>query len=82
MDRKVETLPSHSTTLAAQLSLLQRNASCLSVENNALKERLKYLEQQTKLKNDLKEALKKENDRLKMETQKIIHKNCTSDTRL
>ncbi|KAL9243684.1 hypothetical protein vseg_017541 [Gypsophila vaccaria] len=81
MEMKVETLQTHSTTLTAELSLLQRNASCLTAKNSALKKCIESLEQQTKLKNDLKDVLKKETNRLKKKTQNLVDKNRTSDTR-
>ncbi|KAK9757413.1 hypothetical protein RND81_01G161200 [Saponaria officinalis] len=82
MQRKLDTLQTHATTLSAQLTLLQGNTSCLSAENKELKLRLESLEQQAKLRKALKEALMSENNRLKMEKAKQVGKNRFSDTRL
>ncbi|KAK1270491.1 putative transcription factor PosF21 [Acorus gramineus] len=49
LERKVQTLQTEATTLSAQLSMLQRDTSGLTAENNELKVRLQTMEQQVHL---------------------------------
>lgn len=68
LERKVQTLQTEATTLSAQLTMLQRDTSGLSVENNELKLRLQSMEQQAQLREALNDALKDEVQRLKLVT--------------
>ncbi|KAH7365986.1 hypothetical protein KP509_18G057800 [Ceratopteris richardii] len=68
LERKVQTLQTEATTLSAQLTMLQRDTSGLSVENNELKLRLQSMEQQAQLREALNDALKDEVQRLKLIT--------------
>lgn len=68
LERKVQTLQTEATTLSAQLTMLQRDTSGLSVENNELKLRLQSMDQQAQLREALNNALKDEVQRLKLVT--------------
>lgn len=66
LERKVQTLQTEATTLSAQLTLLQRDTSSLTVENRELKLRLQSMEEQAKLRDALNDALREEVQRLKI----------------
>ncbi|KAL5706560.1 hypothetical protein ACHQM5_024711 [Ranunculus cassubicifolius] len=68
LEHKVQTLESEATTLAAQLTLLQRDSAGLTNQNNELKFRLQAMEQQAHLRDALNEALSAEVKRLKLAT--------------
>ncbi|KAG7645365.1 putative transcription factor bZIP family [Arabidopsis thaliana] len=71
LERKVQSLQTEATTLSAQLTLYQRDTNGLANENTELKLRLQAMEQQAQLRNSLNEALRKEVERMKMETGEI-----------
>ncbi|CAL9213975.1 unnamed protein product [Arabidopsis halleri] len=71
LERKVQSLQTEATTLSAQLTLYQRDTNGLANENTELKLRLQAMEQQAQLRNALNEALRKEVERMKMETGEI-----------
>nr|KJB37975.1 hypothetical protein B456_006G229500 [Gossypium raimondii] len=60
LERKIQTLQTEATSLAAQLTLLQRDSSGMSAENSELKLRLQTMEQQVYLQDSLNDALKEE----------------------
>ncbi|CAK9187360.1 unnamed protein product [Ilex paraguariensis] len=72
LERKVQTLQTEATTLSAQVTILQRDTSGLTVENKELKLRLEAMEQQAHLRDgmfsgiSLNEALREEVQRLKI----------------
>lgn len=66
LEHKVQTLQTEATTLSAQFTILQRDATGLTTQNNELKFRLQALEQQAQLKDALNEALAAEVQRLKL----------------
>ncbi|KAF5189879.1 bZIP transcription factor [Thalictrum thalictroides] len=68
LEHKVQTLQTEATTLSAQLTLLQRDSSGLTSENNELKFRLQAMDQQAHLRDALNEALTAEVQRLKIAT--------------
>ncbi|XP_074263715.1 bZIP transcription factor 29-like [Silene latifolia] len=68
LERKVQTLQTEATTLSAQVTLLQRDTSGLSMENKELQLRLQAFEQQAQLRDALNEALTHEVQRLRMAT--------------
>lgn len=68
LERKVQTLQTESTTLSAQLTLLQRDTTGLTTANRELKLRLQAMEQQAHLRDALNEALREEVQRLKIAT--------------
>ncbi|XP_021844828.2 transcription factor VIP1 [Spinacia oleracea] len=68
LERRVQTLQTEATTLSAQVTLLQRDTTGLTIENKELKLRLQALEQQAQLRNDLNEALRGEVQRLRVAT--------------
>ncbi|XP_027938632.1 transcription factor RF2b-like isoform X2 [Vigna unguiculata] len=68
LERKVQTLQTEATTLSAQLTLYQRDTTGLSTENTELKLRLQAMEQQAQL----RDALKKEVERLKVATGEMM----------
>ncbi|KAK1361321.1 Transcription factor VIP1 [Heracleum sosnowskyi] len=68
LERKVHTLRNEATTLSAQVTLLQRDTTGLTIENKELKLRLQALEQQAHLRDALNERLREEVQRLKIET--------------
>lgn len=65
LERKVQTLQTEATSLSAQLTLLQRDSTGLSKENNELKLRLQAMEQHAHLREALNDALREEVHRLK-----------------
>ncbi|CAH1436164.1 unnamed protein product [Lactuca virosa] len=65
LERKVQTLQTEATSLSAQLTLLQRDTSCLTAENSELRLRLQTMEQQVHLQDALNDALKEEIQHLK-----------------
>eukprot|EP01018_Ginkgo_biloba_P019988 Gb_16507 [translate_table: standard] len=71
LERKVQTLQTEATTLSAQLTLLQRDSTGLTNQNNELKFRLQAMEQQAQLRDALNEALGEEVQRLKLATGQI-----------
>ncbi|CAL1355670.1 unnamed protein product [Linum trigynum] len=66
LEQKVQTLQSEATTLSAQVTVLQRDSSNLTSQNNELKFRLQAMEQQAQLKDALNEALVAEVQRLRL----------------
>lgn len=68
LERKVQTLQTEATSLSAQLTLLQRDTSCLTSENSELRLRLQTMEQQVHLQDALNDALKEEIQHLKAVT--------------
>ncbi|XP_065882037.1 transcription factor VIP1 [Euphorbia lathyris] len=71
LERKVQTLQTEATTLSAQVTMLQRDTTGLTVENKELKMRLQAMEQQAQLRDALNEALREEVQRLKIATGQI-----------
>ncbi|XP_009625788.1 bZIP transcription factor 29-like [Nicotiana tomentosiformis] len=71
LEHKVQTLQTEATTLSAQLTLLQRDSSGLTSQNNELKFRLQAMEQQAHLRDALNEALTAEVQRLKIATAEL-----------
>ncbi|KAJ0467421.1 putative transcription factor bZIP family [Helianthus debilis subsp. tardiflorus] len=68
LERKVQTLQTEATSLSAQLTLLQRDTSCMTAENSELRLRLQTMEQQVHLQDALNDALKEEIQHLKTVT--------------
>ncbi|KAK1411451.1 hypothetical protein QVD17_38000 [Tagetes erecta] len=68
LERKVQTLQTEATSLSAQLTLLQRDTSCMTAENSELRIRLQTMEQQVHLQDALNDALKEELQHLKAVT--------------
>ncbi|XP_011101490.1 transcription factor VIP1 [Sesamum indicum] len=66
LERKVQTLQTEATTLSAQITLLQRDTTGLTVENKELKLKLQAMEQQAHLRDALNEALRDELQWLKI----------------
>ncbi|XP_057773678.1 transcription factor VIP1-like isoform X2 [Salvia miltiorrhiza] len=66
LERKVQTLQTEATTLSAQITVLQRDASGLTAENKELKLKLQALQQQAELREALNEALRNELQHLKI----------------
>ncbi|XP_077225384.1 putative transcription factor PosF21 [Tasmannia lanceolata] len=66
LERKVQTLQTETTTMSAQLTLLQRDTNGLTAENNELKLRLQTMEQQVHLQDALNDVLREEIQRLKL----------------
>ncbi|KAK1379342.1 putative transcription factor PosF21 [Heracleum sosnowskyi] len=74
LERKVQAMQTEATTLAAQLTLLQRDTNGLTAENSELKLRLQTTEQQVHLQDALNDALKEEIQHLKLLTgQNIVN---------
>ncbi|XP_062192322.1 bZIP transcription factor 29-like [Phragmites australis] len=71
LEHKVQVLQTEATTLSAQLTMLQRDSTGLSTQNNELKIRLQAMEQQAQLRDALNEALTAEVQRLKLATGEI-----------
>ncbi|WMV13157.1 hypothetical protein MTR67_006542 [Solanum verrucosum] len=71
LEHKVQTLQTEATTLSAQLTLLQRDATGLTSHNSELKFRLQAMEQQAQLRDALNEALTAEVQRLKIATAEL-----------
>eukprot|EP00252_Welwitschia_mirabilis_P000199 TRINITY_DN10180_c0_g1_i3.p1 TRINITY_DN10180_c0_g1~~TRINITY_DN10180_c0_g1_i3.p1 ORF type:complete len:379 (-),score=92.38 TRINITY_DN10180_c0_g1_i3:807-1943(-) len=78
LERKVQTLQTEATTLSAQLTMLQRDTTGLTTENNELKLRLQAMEQQAQLRDALNEALREKVQRLKIATGQIASNNTNS----
>lgn len=78
LERRVQTLQTEATTLSAQVTLLQRDTTGLTVENKELKLRLQALEQQAQLRDALNEALRQEVQRLRIATGQIPPGNNSS----
>ncbi|WOL00902.1 hypothetical protein Cni_G09615 [Canna indica] len=72
LERKILTLQTEATTLSAQLTLLQRDNTGLTAENNELKLRLQTMEQQVHLQDALNDTLREEVQRLKIATGQAI----------
>ncbi|XAR57552.1 hypothetical protein NMG60_11025732 [Bertholletia excelsa] len=72
LEKQVQTLQTEATSLSAQLTLLQRDTSGLTAENNELKLRLQTMEQQVHLQDALNDALKEEIQHLKVLTGQAI----------
>ncbi|KAL8127409.1 hypothetical protein AgCh_014359 [Apium graveolens] len=53
LERKVQTLQTEATTLSAQVTMLQRDTSGLTIENKELKLRLQAMEQQAHLRDGI-----------------------------
>ncbi|XP_074582306.1 bZIP transcription factor 29-like [Curcuma longa] len=66
LEHKVQALQTETTTISAQLTLLQRGSAGLANQNNELKFRLQAMEQQAQLRDALNEALTAEVQRLKL----------------
>lgn len=81
LERKVHTLRNEATTLSAQVTLLQRDTTGLTIENKELKLRLQALEQQAHLRDALNERLREEVQRLKIETGQAPAVNANSFNR-
>ncbi|KAH9318732.1 hypothetical protein KI387_020501, partial [Taxus chinensis] len=75
LERKVQTLQTEATTLSAQLTMLQRDTTGLTTENNELKLRLQAMEQQAQLRDALNEALREKIQRLKIVTGQLSPNN-------
>lgn len=75
LERRVQTLQTEATTLSAQLTMLQRDTTGLTTENNELKLRLQAMEQQAQLRDALNEALRDKVQRLKIATGQIAPNN-------
>ncbi|PHU10655.1 putative transcription factor PosF21 [Capsicum chinense] len=71
LEHKVQTLQTEATTLSAQLTMLQRDATGLTSQNSELKFRLQSMEQQAQLRDALNEALTAEVQRLKIATAEL-----------
>uniref|UniRef100_A0A5B7AED8 Putative serine/threonine-protein kinase pakB isoform X2 n=1 Tax=Davidia involucrata TaxID=16924 RepID=A0A5B7AED8_DAVIN len=71
LEHKVQTLQTEATTLSAQLTLLQRDSTGLTSQNNELKFRLQAMEQQAQLRDALNDALTGEVQRLKLATAEL-----------
>ncbi|GMI96058.1 basic leucine-zipper 69 [Hibiscus trionum] len=68
LERKIQTLQTETTSLSAQLTLLQRNSTGLTAENSELKLRLQAMEQQVYVQDSFNDALKEEIKNMKMLT--------------
>ncbi|KAL2577527.1 hypothetical protein AAZV13_16G140200 [Glycine max] len=68
LEKKVQTLQTEATNLSAQLTMLQRDTTDLTAQNKELKLRLQAFEQEAQLREDLNEALKKELQRLRVQS--------------
>ncbi|KAF5455810.1 hypothetical protein F2P56_025347 [Juglans regia] len=66
LEQKAQTLQTENTTLSNELTKLQRESTVLKSENNELKFRLQAMEQESKLKNALNEALTTEVQHLRL----------------
>ncbi|CAH8339788.1 unnamed protein product [Eruca vesicaria subsp. sativa] len=82
LERKVQSLQTEATTLSAQLTLFQRDTNGLANENTELRLRLQAMEQQAQLRNALNEELRKEVERMKMETGEISGNSESFDMRM
>lgn len=66
LERKVQSLQTEATALSAQLTMMQKDTTGLTAENNELKFQLQAMEQEAHLRNALNMALKDEVKRLKL----------------
>ncbi|WOL00126.1 hypothetical protein Cni_G08839 [Canna indica] len=66
LEHRVQALQSETTTLSAQLTMMQRDSAGIMSQNNELKFRLQAMEQHAHLKDALNEALSAEVQRLKL----------------
>lgn len=71
LERKVQTLQTEATTLAAQLSMLQIDTTGLTSENGDLKLRLQTIEQQVRMQDALNDRLRDEVQQLKIATGQV-----------
>ncbi|CAN4101596.1 unnamed protein product [Withania somnifera] len=71
LEHKVQTLQTEATTLSAQVTMLQRDSSGFTSQNNELKFRLQSMEQQAQLHDALNKALTAEVQRLKLATTEL-----------
>lgn len=78
LEHKVQTLQTEATTLSAQVTVMQKDYSELTNQNNELKFRLQAMEQQAQLRDALHEALNAEVQRLKLANMELREK--TSNT--
>lgn len=79
LERKVQTLQSEATTLSAQVTMMQRDTSGMTIENKELMLRLQALEQQAHLRDALNETLREEVNRLKIETGQVPLPPCNGN---
>ncbi|KAH9605972.1 hypothetical protein KSS87_008430 [Heliosperma pusillum] len=75
LEKEVQTLKTQATDLATEVTLIEKDASGLSAENKELKLRLQALEEQAKLRDALKESLRNDVNRLRMECRLPISNN-------
>jgi hypothetical protein len=75
LERRVQTLQTEATTLSAQLTMLQRDTTGLTTENNELKLRLQSMEQQAQLRDALNETLREKVQRMKIATGQLSSNN-------
>lgn len=78
LEHKVQTLQTEATTLSAQLTILQKDFTELTNQNNELKFRLKAMEQQAQLRDALHEALTAEVQRLKVASAELTEEGGAS----
>ncbi|KAG6496586.1 bZIP transcription factor 29-like [Zingiber officinale] len=79
LEQKVQTLQTEATTLSARLTLLQRDSTGLSRQNNELRIRLQAMEQQAQLRDAINETLNAEVQRLKLATSEITESNLSKN---
>ncbi|GAA0171970.1 DNA-binding transcription factor [Lithospermum erythrorhizon] len=79
LEHKVQTLQTETTTLTAQHTVLQKDFTELTNQNNELKFRLQAMEQQTHLRDALHEALTAEVQRLKLATMELREQGRSSN---
>ncbi|XP_042467802.1 transcription factor VIP1-like [Zingiber officinale] len=75
LEQKIQTLQTEATSISAQLTVLQRNSTGLFAENRELKLRLQAMEQHSKLREALNEALREEIQRLKQQIGEVPSAN-------
>ncbi|XP_042385231.1 transcription factor VIP1-like [Zingiber officinale] len=75
LEQKIQALQIDATTLSAQLTHFQRDSTSLTAENRELKLRLQAMEQQSKLREALNEALREEVQRLKNQIGEVPNAN-------
>ncbi|XP_061350786.1 bZIP transcription factor 29-like [Gastrolobium bilobum] len=78
LEHKVQTLQTETTTLSTQFTKLQRDNTELKNENNQYKLRLQAMEQQSHLKDALKETLDAEVRRLRLAVAELGGESLTS----
>ncbi|KAL2504014.1 Basic-leucine zipper (bZIP) transcription factor family protein [Abeliophyllum distichum] len=82
LEHKVQTLQMEATALSSQLTVLQKDYTELTVQNNELKFRLQSLQQQAQLRDALHDTLTAEVQRLKLANMELRDEgrtsNCTS----